>query len=145
MNPILESQKFGELDLKDLQDFENANQFRLPEDYRDFLLRNNGGIPQKNRLGKPATVVHWLYGMHNGPDWANFFHALQLYSGRLPSWYIPIGCDDAGNLFLMSMYEENKGIVVFWDHEGEVENAHQHFDNLIFVADSFSNFLERLK
>ncbi len=146
MLEIIDANSFGPIDMVDLIDFESSNKFRLPEDYRFFLIQYNGGKPAKNHLQTPNTDVNWLYGMHNGPDWANFFCALNTYHNRIPSWYIPIGYDSAGNLFIMSMFEKNKGTIAFWDHENEAsENAAQYFDNMSFVANSFSDFFNLLK
>jgi hypothetical protein len=37
--------EFGKLQEIELIDFEKENNIKLPEDYRDFLLEFNGGIP----------------------------------------------------------------------------------------------------
>lgn len=145
MTEFLETNLFGKLTPNDLSDFESANKFELPIDYKNFLVTYNGGRPVKNHLPKPSTDVNWLYGMHEGPDWANLFWALNCYNGRLPSWYIPIGYDSAGNLFIMSMFEKNKGTIAVWDHENEAKgDAHQYFNNMTFVANSFSEFINSL-
>ena len=143
-----EVKPFGEVDFQDIKDFEASNEVILPDDYKNFLEIQNGGRPKQNNLGTVETDVQWLYGMYdyeNAPDWANFFEALDTYEGRLPSWYIPIGRDSGGNLFIMSLYEENRGLVAWWLHEQEAqENADEYFDNVRIVADNFTEFLKLL-
>lgn len=78
MVELLQSNLFGNLALQDLSDFESSNNFELPRDYKDFLIAHNGGRPVKNHLPNPSTDVNWLYGMHDGPEWASFFFGFKL-------------------------------------------------------------------
>ncbi len=136
---------FGKLDFKELMDFEKDNQILIPQDYRDFLLKHNGGEPNKKVINK-NYVVEWLYGFHNGPDWSTIYHAIDTYQNRVPSWYFPIAKDPYGNLFLMSLFEENYGLIAFWDHENECDgNADQYFDNMAIIAESFTEFINKLE
>lgn len=145
---ILESNLFGKIDMDDLKDFEKSNSITFPSDYREFLIEHNGGVPEPNkiRLQYSSTDVQVLFGMYKGDHYANFFKAVQVFHNRIPSWYIPIGRDSGGNLFIMSLWEENKGVVAFWSHEGEAPEgeADQYFDNLTHIADSFAEFLNNL-
>lgn len=140
-----ESNPYGPANLADIAEFEEANEVSLPDDYKKFLLEHNGGRPDPNVLSGPDTDVQWLYGMVEEPAWASLFHALDTYEGRIPAWYMPIGMDSGGNLFVMSLYEENKGVVALWWHEDEAEgNGSEYFDNLTHVADSFTEFADLL-
>ena len=143
-----EIKPYGKVNPQDLKAFEKANDVILPNDYKRFLATQNGGKPRQTTLQAVHTDVHWLYGMYdydNAPDWANFFEAIDTYSGRLPSWYVPIGRDSAGNLFIMSLYEENRGLVAWWLHEQEAKDyADDYFDNVRILADSFTEFLALL-
>jgi hypothetical protein len=140
-----ESNPYGPIDPADLVEFEEANEVSLPDDYKSFLLEYNGGRPEPNELLEPSTDVQWLFGMVEEPAWASLFHALDTYEGRIPAWYIPIGTDSGGNIFIMSLFEENKGVVALWWHEDEAEqNGSEYFDNLTHVADSFSEFMALL-
>lgn len=139
------SNPYGPINPADIFEFEETNEVSLPDDYKDFLLKHNGGRPEPNGLQEPSTDVQWLFGMVEEPAWASLFHALDTYEGRIPAWYMPIGTDSGGNLFIMSLYEENKGVVALWWHEGEAEkNGSEYFDNLTHVADSFSEFIDLL-
>jgi hypothetical protein len=143
---IGEPNKYGTLDTKGLADFENHNQITIPNDYKVFLKKTNGGAPiydvEMHELDEKVPQVGWFYGFHEGPSFTSIYYALEMYTGRLPSWYFPIAEDHSGNLFLMSLYEENYGLITFWNHEGEnlEGNAEQHFDNMHIIADNFSKF-----
>jgi hypothetical protein len=138
--------EYGPLDLKGLEDFENDNQIIIPDDYRHFLKRTNGRIPLYNaemhELNGSIPQVAQFYGFHESSDFSSIYDALESYSGRIPSWYFPIAKDHAGNLFLMSLFKDNYGLIAFWDHEGEnlEGNAEQHFDNMKIIADNFTEF-----
>lgn len=136
---------YGRINSADIVEFEETNEVSLPNDYKDFLLKCNGGRPNPNLLQDHDTDVQWLFSMVEKPSWASFFHALDVYEGRIPAWYIPIGTDSGGNLYIMSLYEENKGVVALWLHEYEAkENETDYFDNLTHVADSFAEFTDLL-
>ena len=140
-----ENNPYGPVLPADIIEFEETNEVSLPEDYKAFLLQHNGGRPENNVLADAGTDVQWLFGMVEEPAWASLFHALDAYEGRIPAWYIPIGTDSGGNLFIMSLYEENKGVIALWWHEDEAEqNGSEYFENLTHVANSFSEFTDLL-
>ena len=146
MAEILDGNKFGKTDLQDIRQFESHNNVLLPEDYKVFLSKYNGGQPKPAIQPKVKSDVQWIYGMVTEPYYASLFQHLDMFQGRLPSWYIPIANDSGGNLYIMSLYEENRGLIAFWDHENEAEEgqADEYFDNITFVASSFTDFLDQL-
>lgn len=137
---------FGPVNSADIVEFEESNEVILPDDYKEFLLDQNGGLPISNTISSINTDVNWLYGMVEEPAWASLFHALDIYEGRIPAWYIPIGNDSGGNVYIMSLFDDNKGVVAIWWHEEEAEeNGSNFFENLTHVADSFQEFLDILE
>lgn len=143
---ILKSNEFGKLSNEELSDFELANKIQLPDDYRQFLLTHNGGQPTRKINKIPDTVVTYILGMHNGDYYASLYKHVDMFSNRIPFSAIPIATDAFGNLFLMSIHEENYGQIFFWDHEGEPEIQDGHYvDNVSFVSDSFSGFVDKLE
>lgn len=84
--------------------------------------------------------------MVEGPSWASLFHAIDVYEGRMPAWYMPIGTDSGGNIYIMSLYPDNKGVIALWWHEDETdENGSEYFGNLTAIANSLAEFLELLE
>jgi hypothetical protein len=138
--------EFGILPEVELNDFELANNIKLPKDYRDFLLQFNGGSPHPNKSQPPSTHVTYIFGMHNGDYHASLYKHVEMFERRLPFSTFPIASDSFGNLFIMSLHSDGYGHIYFWDHEGEP--AHQdglYVDNCYFVAYSFSEFINNLK
>jgi hypothetical protein len=127
----------------------------LPADYRAFLLTHNGGKPsltgfrmEREGRGYSESSVAWLYGIQDGGE---FFNSFELHyrglRGRMPAHIIPIGSDPGGNQICISVAGPDLGRVYFWDHEKEAdpdEDEEPGYDNLYFVANSFSDFLNGL-
>ena len=142
---IIEANKFGQLEESDLADFEFVNGVFLPDDYKSFLRQYNGGRPIKDQVTLVNSDVQWFYGMFDEPTWGSLFNALTVFYNRIPSWYMPVACDSGGNLYIMSLFEENYGLIAFWEHENEdTVSGHQYFDNMTFVSNSFSDFINAL-
>lgn len=138
--------EFGKLQEVELRDFEWTNNIKLPVDYRDFLLRFNGGKPSLDRNERPDTVVTYILGMHNGEYYASLYKHIDMFKNRLPVSTFPIATDPFGNLFIMSLHPEGHGHIYFWDHEGEPEYQDGHYtDNCSFVAYSFTEFINSLR
>ncbi|NBW36200.1 MAG: SMI1/KNR4 family protein [Cytophagia bacterium] len=145
MTTILTPNQFGQVDLRRIEEFEQLNSIKLPSDYREFLIKNNGGRPTPNTLSIVETDVNYLFGIHDGPAWADLIRTIDTYEGRIPDWYMPIGVDSGGNLFIQSLYKENFGVIAFWDHERESkDDGREYFDNLTWLANSFKEFFNGL-
>ena len=141
--------KFGSLTTHELDQFAQQLPSSLPLDYREFLLQYNGGQPEPATFlidaEQGTTDLQWLYGLHDGPDWANLWRARDVYHNRVPSELLPIGHDSGGNLVCISLGTEDRGAVYFWDHEREVPEGQPPIrTNLHRVARSFTDFLQRL-
>lgn len=133
-----------------LRQFEALIGAPLPADYRAFLLAHNGGKPNpsgfrflKSDKTYSESSVAWLYGLQDGGE---YFNSLELryrgYKGRMPATILPIGSDQGGNQICISITDV--GHIYFWDHEREAdldEEENPSYDNLYFIADSFSKFL----
>lgn len=143
---IQNKNEFGKLSVLELDDFEIENAIKLPNDYRDFLLEFNGGVPIPNKNETPSTVVSYILGMHNGDYYASLYKHIDMFKGRLPASTFSIATDPFGNLFIMSLHPQGYGHIYFWDHEGEPSYQDgDYIDNCSFVAYSFSEFLTNLK
>jgi len=146
---IKKSNRFGKLSSRELQKFELKYALCLPEDYRKFLLKHNGGDPsptdtidfQEN--GKTTSSnVQFIYGIHDGEYWASLKWYLENLIRRVVEEGLPIAGDSSGNQYILILRGNSEGQIYFWDHELETETP--SYQNMSFVAASFSEFLEKL-
>jgi cell wall assembly regulator SMI1 len=123
---------------------------RLPEDYREFMLRHNGGRPKPDgfefalRKGADASsAVEWFLSLHDG-EHSNLERTIRFMRGRFPPDTMPIASDAFGNKVLLGLDGKIRGKVYFWDHEREPDGD-ADWSNIDLVADSFDSFMSGLK
>jgi cell wall assembly regulator SMI1 len=114
----------------------------LPDAYRGYLRQQDGG-----RLSNNSECVKHIFGIDGAvPEWANMWKRLDTYADRVPRWLLPVASDEFGNLFAISLREEDRGSVWFWDHEEEAdEGAPPSEDNLEYKAPDWPTFLAGLE
>jgi hypothetical protein len=132
--------------------FEAMIGFRLPSEYRDFLLQFNGGQPENLVFrwglsgGYTDSSVHYFFSITDQSIFS-LQHQYSIYAsaGRIPEAMLPIATDAGGNLFLLTLGGSHSGRVFFWDHdnEGLVDNS-ASVETLIPLANSFQEFCEKL-
>ena len=123
--------------IEKIKEFERDYELELPEEYKKFLLLNNGGTPDK------------VYYIENNADLVvNFFlslgskkFSLEEYiedwrEDKFPGQFVPIGEDAFGNIICISFSAETKGQIYFFDHETT---------DMRFIAPSFQHLLEKLR
>ena len=139
-----------------LDALERAYEFRFPEQYREFLLKHNGGRLEPSKFNYlemrgPYTdsLVNWLFSVYDGEannfEW--YLRTLKINRVRMPLNLIPIGSDPFGNIICISTSGKDVGAVYFWDHEKE-QDPDSHlpptWDNVFLIARSFDEFLVSL-
>jgi cell wall assembly regulator SMI1 len=113
----------------------------LPEDYRDYLLAQDGG-----RLADNSGALDTIFGLGDVPDWASLWDKLDVLTDRMPSWMLPVADDAYGNLYAISLRPDDFGSVWFWDHEEEADEGEPPSEeNIAWQAASWSAFLEQLR
>ena len=147
VSPLPLTQSYAPLRPANLDTFEELLETRLPEDYRDFLLTNNGGRPRVSGFriadGEQTSdeMLDYFLGIAPGePD--DIVAFLERYSDRLAPDLLPIAYDPFGNLICLGLSEPFEGQVLFWDHELEPEEDDDEYSNVTLVASDFKLFLE---
>jgi cell wall assembly regulator SMI1 len=114
----------------------------LPDDYRDYLLQQDGG-----RLSDNNEAVSEIFGLNESFEYYNsMWKHLQMYRDRVPPWLLPVASDEYGNLFAISLRTSDFGSVWFWNHELEAdEDEPPTEDNIELKAPSWTAFLESLQ
>lgn len=133
---------------------------RLPEDYRSFLRRHNGGIPVPSYFiwrapteEKRCSRVDRLFGLdprplHDPHRSGDCIWVTLKYGGLLPRWSVPIGFVDDENVLLIYVGGPREGQIwlmlssAFPMHIDEPWNPDTAAD---FVAKSFRSFLQLLR
>ena len=134
---------------KDMQTLETLAGFSFPADFRNFMLTQNGGIPEKSTIKGPngtKTVLQKIYAISSNAPNLTVGHLLKFYKNRIPYGMFPFGDDPAGNLYLISLLpDDSYGGIFFWDHENEADQEKQpYFDNIHFICKSFQEFMKKL-
>lgn len=129
--------------LKDITEFENRCNINLPNEYKDFLLRYNGGYPKASTFKISdeygESVVNKFYGIGNMKG--NLDKVYEILDGELPEGFISIGSDPGGNEICIGIDEKYYGKIYFWIHDMESD---EELSNMFFLADSFTSFFENL-
>jgi hypothetical protein len=156
---IRNANRYGPLREERLQQLEARIKVRLPDDYRAFLLRYNGGRPLRSRFAftldgeKQESILEWFFAVHDQPyreseDWnadtgelpPYFAQPLEevwadLRSARPRARMLPIGRDPGASLICLGYAGNRAGQVWYYDHET---------DSFLRLAGSFSEFLGEL-
>jgi len=122
--------------------FEEYLGCKLPQDYRKFLKKHSGCIPEENIFEIPedknsSSINEFL-------NIQVIIQKKELFGNRLVSNVIPIAYDSCGNLICMSIGNDT-GKIYFWDHELEEmdEDKLPSWKNMFLVADSFDDFMKK--
>ena len=157
---IRDANRFGRLTEERLTRLEKRLKGRLPEDYRQFLLKHNGGRPTLSRFTftsddeEQKSILEWFFAVHDEPyeedeDWdpecseglpPHFAQPLEdawreLKSELPRSGTLPIGRDPSANLVCLGYSGKRAGQVFLFDHD---------MGELVPLADSFTAFLDGL-
>ena len=139
-----------------LERFEKILGKSLPSDYRDFMMKDNGGTPEEDLAFSFIDVttnstnnsdIRELFVFYEDEDNDNFDDIGRIYNSMvnenlIPPYFLPIGDDSGGNPICMNLSENEYGSVWFCDHE--LENKDTGFLASSKIADSFTGFLSAL-
>ena len=135
--------KNNSLKLSDIKQFETKLGIVLPSEYRDFLLKFNGGSPSPRNFDLPnekANPLHLFYGIGTSVKSDDLTEAIKIFKGRIKNSLIPIASDPFGNQICLGVKGRQKGKVYFWDHESE--GLLFKIRSLTLIADSFEKFID---
>ena len=74
----------------------------------------------------------------------SFKNYLRIYNRRLPANLLPIATELSVDLICISIAGHDFGTVYFWDHNWEVTERTPDYENVHFLAENFTAFLEML-
>ena len=113
-----------------IAEYEALTESQLPDDIKEAIRHHNGGRPSLKYYDLPPEkdkeFKTLLSFNRNDAENVFLFYPLDSAAGKL----IPFASDPAGNLFVVK-----DGEIHLWLHES---------DTTVFLAESFSSFLETL-
>ncbi len=119
---------------KQIIDLEKAIGLLLPDDYKSFLLKNNGGRPVPNNFrtsnGEYESDIQFFFGLTQGNYGIEDNYIL--LRERLLDEEIAIAVDSGGNYILLDLSTSK---VYFFDHE---------IEERFLIADNFKGFIDSL-
>lgn len=151
---IMQIQDSGkQLSHDDIAKFEKELGVSLPEDYKEFMLKNNGGMSELDwgfdffdvaaEAESSSMIQEFLViydeETYEDDDLKKIYRILR-ENGEIPPNILPIADDPSGNLICMSVAEENYGRIFFCDHELEEQTTGCMVMSV--VARSFTEFVE---
>lgn len=122
-----------------IESVEHRLQITLPEDYKQFVLKYDGGYPNPKhfKVDGKVEIFNNLISLDEN-EYNNIYEILEDLQDRIGDQLIPFAEDGFGNLLCFD-YSANKNIV-FWDHE----KNYGDFKELPLVCFSFSSLIENL-
>lgn len=133
---------FGGAKSEAVENLEKYIGFRLPEDYKQFLLNYNGGTSKVRYStfkaeGLDSNIpLDVLYGVDVGKKHFDLRYINEAYSDEILPNSIIIGDEPGGGFFVLIDFEG----VYYWDSPQYFEQSDEE-NNLYKVADSFEEFL----
>lgn len=139
----------GENSEGEILKFEKELGYKLPCEYRDFLLKYNGGQPLPNVIHfkengyDSNTVIDCFLSLCETEDKDIYHDLLWNYKcctdeQTVPYDMLPIADDLFGNPIVIALSGMQKGHVYFVNHEVEIKL------NMSHIANSFNRFLNLL-
>lgn len=103
--------------------FEKEQNITLPEEYRRFLLKYNGGETPKTkfRINKVSSDVRAFYGLGNARERYNFQRLIDnmniLKEDYIKDDMLPIATTDYGDTITVGIGEKENGCIFFKYHD----------------------------
>jgi hypothetical protein len=122
----------------------------FPQDYRDFLLQYNGGIPAPagftTRDGSVSSTVAWFFPVADTEDDPHLYEEIMAITkaGLVPPFLVPVAATADGNRIMLAVGGTELGTVYYWARQEETGGA-PSFDHMHAIAGSFGEFWNSLR
>ena len=134
--------KFDNTNIKQhIEEYEAKHSFSFPAQYREFLLKYNGGdTPDtKFKIGRVSSDLKGLYGLGNAGKFLNYavFDDMDKIKDFIDDEMLPIGSNAFGDYITIGIGKDNNGKVYFLYHD----KAKKYIE----LADDFKEFVSKCK
>lgn len=125
--------------------FEKKHNIHLPEDYKQFLLKYNGGSPKPNEYwdieGNYSNSVNYFYGFCKCKKVLSLEENI---NSSVPSQLLVIGDDGSTNLFCLGITQDIFGKIYFIDSGSYPYDKSFPNPGIRKLFNSFSSFIGSL-
>ncbi|MDM5154770.1 SMI1/KNR4 family protein [Bacillus sp. DX1.1] len=139
---------------REIENFEEKYNIKLPDEYKQFLLLNNGGKAEKRRfvtndgrkegIVESSVVLFFPLFTETKPNLEEMFNKYNL--GKVvPSHFFPIGYSIGESLVCLLVEGEEKGNIYYCDMDYFEQDNGLLDEEIKFIAKDFSTFLNELK
>ncbi len=121
--------------------------YKLPVEYRAFLLKHNGGRPVLDGVrhkGEHFDYVGFFYAIRGEMYHDDLMNKVKEHKDMIPCDYLPIGESPGGDVFCISLKEQTMGAVFHWDHEEANYEGDPWEYNMTKLSGTLGEFLEGL-
>lgn len=127
---------------EDINAFEAEEGVKLPEDYRAFLKKWNGGRPVPDAFVIPdrrgGSLFDVLFRLGSEKKVSDLREQAHQWHKRLPVSLMPIGADAGGSIIALGVHGEHYGKVYFFD----LFDPQETMAGITEIAPTFQAFLD---
>ncbi len=112
-----------------------------------FTIRLHWTKEAKAAENGPAADLNELLKINSEPS-TDFLRTWNDFKDRIPKDLLCFARDSGGSVYLIGIKEYNLGKIFFWDRDYEADidaGETPNYDNIAFVANSFTEFLLALR
>ncbi|SUD91844.1 MULTISPECIES: SMI1/KNR4 family protein [Psychrobacter] len=139
---------FGQLTNSEIEAFEKQYSINLPQEFRSFLMKYNGGKVYPETFvfhdKTDASSISYFLGIGLKEYYYNLSYTFDMFRDRVPNNLFPIARDPGGNLILVGLSGKELGKIYFWDHEFEADGNKPDMSNVHYLSSSLDTFLNEL-
>ncbi|RKZ51183.1 MAG: hypothetical protein DRR16_14765 [Candidatus Parabeggiatoa sp. nov. 3] len=138
--------------IKEIEEFEFLIGSTLPDEYKKFLLKHNGGRPKLNmsfKFKEPVqnwdqSMLGWFYSLGDD-EYCNLEEEFKVWRDYLLNDMLIIANNPGGAFVILGILGDKRGKVYFWSQDFEdVDDEYEICHTFALVADSFNDFLNSL-
>lgn len=135
-----------------IKEFESKYNIVLPEDYKKFLLENNGGKPSTRRFetadGKHTSSLMLLFPLaaDKEPNLVSVYKEFNM-EGLIHSDFLAIGNDPIENKICICVKGNDIGSIYYWSLDMEEFDENEYvpsYKYMSLVAKNFNDFINGL-
>jgi hypothetical protein len=137
----------------EISKFEEKYNLKLPLEYKEFLLKSNGGKPCPRKFTstdhKIISRVMMFFPLTNAiPYNLAFYYETYGIGKMIPENLLPIGEDPIKNLVCLSLDKKSFGAILYWNKDDEEyrrsKKAKPSYKCFNHISNNFTNFLNSL-